>query len=409
MNAFNQIYERYVDEASFLWILRSVAVDQPHNNATDIFELEQRIEAQLDGLMTSLDESWEICLQALELAEPGEVFTSAVIAFRSHDMAKIQKVVEVGLSNDDAVKGLISAIGWLPDKLGKLWINRFITSKDLDHKYLAVAGCSVRRENPGEYLNRIFERDDCRQHKRLYPRALRLIGELRRQDLMPELEKAMAADDEEIKIQANWSAVLLGNRGAVLNLEPYIFQAGPHQMNALNLAFRVLPIERAKSWISRLAKDKEQVRAVIKASGILGDPHAINWLIKKMENAETARLAAEAFTLITGIDLVEQELTMEAPSDLSEQPNDDSEDGDISMDEDENLPWPEVEKITRIWINQGKAFIAGQRYFFGQKITPVLLTEKLGSANQRQRHAAAMELALTDSEKPLQNTRARVR
>jgi len=408
MNAYRDIYEQYVDQASFLWILRSIAVEQPHYSVADLHELEQRIEAQLDGLMTAVEDAWDICLQALELEEPGEVFTATVIAFRSHDISKIQKAIEVGLINDDTAKGLISAMGWLPGKLVHPWIKKFFTSKDLNHKYLALAACSVRRENPGEYLNNILERDDCKQHEKLYARALRLIGELRRLDLMQHLSEAVNAEHEDVKFWANWSAILLGKRAAVANLESYVFKSGLHQINAINIAFRVLPIEQARNWITKLATDKNQNRSVIKATGILGDPHAVNWLITKMREPTDARLAAEAFTFITGIDLEHNRLIEETPPAISAQPNDNADDDDVSLDEDENLPWPDPEKVSSIWISLGRGFISGQRYFLGKPITIDWLSNKLATGAQRQRHASVIELALTDSKSQLINTRARV-
>ena len=408
MNAYREIYEQFVDDASFLWVLRSIAVEQPHYNAADIYELEHRIEAQLDGLMTAVEDAWEICLQALELEEPGEVFTASVIAFRSHDVAKIQKTIETGLANDEATKGLISAMGWLPGKLVHPWIEKFFTSKDLNHKYLALAACSVRRENPGEYLNRILERDDCKQHEKLYARAIRLIGEIRRQDLMPHLSEAINSEQDDIRFWSNWSAILLGNRTAVTNLEPYVFKTGMHQMNAINIAFRVLPIEQARNWISKLAADKDQERTVIKATGILGDPHAVNWLITKMREPAYAKLAAEAFVLITGIDLEKNHLAAEIPPAIAVQPNSDTDDDDVSLDEDENLLWPNPELVSSIWMSQGQNFIAGQRYFMGKKINTDFLRNTFSNVNQRQKYAVAMELALTDSTTPLYNTRARM-
>ena len=408
MNAYREIYEQFVDDASFLWVLRSIAVEQPHYNAADIYELEQRIEAQLDGLMTAVEDAWEICLQALELEEPGEVFTASVIAFRSHDVAKIQKTIETGLANDEATKGLISAMGWLPGKLVHPWIEKFFTSKDLNHKYLALAACSVRRENPGEYLNRILERDDCKQHEKLYARAIRLIGEIRRQDLMPHLSEAINSEQDDIRFWSNWSAILLGNRTAVTNLEPYVFKTGMHQMNAINIAFRVLPIEQARNWISKLAADKDQERTVIKATGILGDPHAVNWLITKMREPAYAKLAAEAFVLITGIDLEKNHLAAEIPPAIAVQPNSDTDDDDVSLDEDENLLWPNPELVSSIWMSQGQNYIAGQRYFMGKKINTDFLRNTFSNVNQRQKYAVAMELALTDSTTPLYNTRARM-
>lgn len=407
-SAYGAVFDQFADNASFLWILRSIAVEQPHYSVNDVGELEQRIDAQLDGLMTSIDQSWQICLAALELNEPGEVFAATNLAFRSHDIKKIQAAVEAGFINDETKKGLISALGWLPAKLVNGWIEKFLTSKDLNHKYLAVAACSVRRENPGEVLTRILQREDCKQHEKLYCRMLRLVGEIRRQDLMPELELGMQSEQEDISFWSNWSAVLLGNRLAVSNLKQFVFQSGEHQQKAIDLSFRVLPIEQARQWIAELGKDSAQARAVIKATGVLGDPHAVNWLISRMAQPAAARLAGEAFSHITGIYLEQNQLALDDGLVLAEQPSDDPEDDDVSLDEDENLPWPDTDKIKTIWINHGRNFIAGQRYFMGRNITSELLKEKLLNANQRQRHAAAMELALIDSNMPLQNTRAKV-
>jgi len=408
MNAYREVYEQYVDEASFLWVLRSVAIEQPHYTNSDIQELELRLDAQLDGLMTSVESSWKICLEALELEEPGEVFTATVIAFRSHDATKIQKAIEVGLSSDETFKGLVSALGWLPEKLVHPWLKKFFTSKDINHKYLAIAVCSVRRENPGEYLNRMLARDDCKAHTKLYARSLRLIGEIRRQDLMSALIEAMKSDDEDIIFWANWSSILLGNLSAVINLESYVFNTGPHQMNAINIAFRVLPIEQARVWISKLSNDKEQVRAIIKATGVLGDPHAINWLILKMKESGLARIAAESFTMITGFDLLENHLAGEVPAHIYSHPNEDISDDDVSLDEDENLAWPDYDKVTAFWMNNGSRFVAGQRYFMGKNISPENLTPMISNSTQRRRHAAAITLSLTNTSTPLQNTRARI-
>ncbi len=53
-------------------------------------------------------------------------------------------------------------------------------------------------------------------------------------------------------------------------------------------------------------------------------------------------------------------------------------------------------------------YIIGQRYFMGQPMGAKHLKEILADGTQRQRHAAALELALTESDVPLPNTRARI-
>lgn len=406
--AYQGVFEQFAGDASFLWLLRSIAVKQPHYSRADIEILEQRLEAQLDGLMTSLEQSWPICEEALELNDPGETFVAAVLAFRSHEIKKIQTAVVAGLVDDDAAKGLISALGWLDARLVAGWIEKFLSSKDLDHKYLAIAAASVRRQDPGEALQRILQRDDCRQHEKLYARVLRLIGELARMDLIPDLQQAMQSEQEDICFWSNRSAILLGNRDALENIRPFVFADGRYQQRAIEIAFRSLGIEQGQLWIRQLAEDSGQQRAVIKATGVLADPQAVDWLIARMEQPEFARVAAEAFSSITGIDLEQNQLTAETAEALPLQPNDDAEDDDVTLDEDENLPWPDVDRIKALWQNQGQHLTGGQRYFLGRGISVELLQDKLRNAGQRQRQAAAMELALLEAGRPLENTHARV-
>ena len=406
--AYLDMYERYVDEASFLWIMRSIAVNQPHYNLADVKALEERVQKELDGLMLAIDTAWEVCEQALDLNGPGEIFTAAIVAFTSHDAVKIQKVVDAGLVSDVTFKGLSSALAWLPSKISYPWMQKFLISKDLNHKYLAISLCEIRRENPGDYLNTFLQREDCLQHEKLYTRCLRIIGELKRHDLAPALNKAMASDNDNIAFWANWSAMLLGNKTVVNKMEPYIFKPSPHQERALNMAFRVLSIDDARHWITRLADDPQNSRSVIKAAGILGDPHAVDWLILKMRETPHARLAGESFTLITGIDLAQNNLTQEPPANYEPLPNENADDGHVAMDEDEHNPWPNATLVEAYWISIQGRFVKGQRYLLGQDINAANLSQHLQNACQRQRHAAAMEWALSDVSQVLPNTRAKV-
>ena len=405
--AFRDVYEQYLTDASFLWVLRSIGVNQPHYSQSDIAELESRIEANLDGLMTSLDLSWEICLEALEVGQAGEVFTVAIVAFRSRDVDKIKTAVLAGIDNDESIKGLISALAWLPEKTLDTWIHKFLSSKQMEHKYLAIAVCSARRTHPGDVLTRILQRDDCIADKKLRARIVRLIGELKLTDYRWALDEAYEDEDPEVKFWVNWATIMMGDLSAVSQIKPYVDKNGPLQFMAVNTAFRGLPVELGRAWISQLAADPEQSRTVIRATGILGDPVAVPWLIEKMRSVETARLAAEAFSLITGIDLERYQLVIEAPEDITVVPNDKPEDDNVEMDEDENLPFPDVDKVALTWQKHGSNYAAGQRYFMGKVINPDTLQEKLVDGLQRQRFAAAMELAILNPSAPLANIKAR--
>jgi uncharacterized protein (TIGR02270 family) len=395
VKAYREMYDQLSGDAAFLWLLRTHAVNQPNVRSNDLLLLERRIDARLDGLMAAPEESWELCAAAMEIQQAGEVFAAAVLAFRSLDVSKIQHAIEVGLASPQGFKGLVSALGWLPGRLCHSWIKKFLTSKDLNHKYLAVAACSLRREDPREYLTAVFQRDDCVAHIKLYARSLRLIGELKRRDLSAVLPLALQSDNPDILFWASWSSVILGDKSCVKNLQPFALKNSVHQARAIELAFRALPVETARVWISDLAKDPAQIRNVIKATTHLGDPHAINWLIAQMRVPALTRLAGEAFTSITGIDLEEHGLALaELPNLDNQLPNEDPADAHVAMDEDHNLPFPDVDKIAAVWQKYQQRFVAGQRYFMGQGITTEHLTAVYTNGNQPQRRAAALELAL---------------
>lgn len=405
-SAYRGIFERAAIDAPFLWSLRSLAVDQPHYTLADLAELEQRLDTQLDLLMSSLELGWEVCLAALDNKQAGEAFVATVVAMRMRDVKNIQIAIEAGVSEPAMFKGAVSALGWLPAPLVQPWIERFLRGKDLRHKYLGIVACSVRRDDPGEALNDILSRSDCRQHVPLYTRALRLVGELRRQDAMPILQANIKSEDPHCVFWSSWSAVLLGQRGAVNHLKSFVLHPGALQRRAIDIAFRVLPVDQGREWISLMAKDPANARAVIQATGELGDPHAVNWLIAKMSEPSLARAAAEAFTFITGIDLEQQALIAPPPGALPG-PNDDPADENVRLDEDEHLPWPDVDKVQSVWRTQGQQFLVGRRYFLGKTPTPDWLKHILLHGSQRQRHAAALELALVDANTRLLNTRAK--
>lgn len=408
ISPYRDIHEQFANDAAFLWSLRSVALNQPNHNQTDITELERRLDAQLDGLMTAPDDAWELCEAALELNQAGEVFAASVLAFRSLDINKIQRAVEAGLASPQGFKGITAALAWLPDRICHSWIKKFLASKDLHHKHLAVAACSLRREDPRDYLTAILQRDDCRECKPLYARALRLIGELKRRDLSSVLSIAMQSDHPDIIFWSTWSAALLGDKSAASRLHPFTQTDTPYQQKAIDLAFRALPVEDARRWIGQLAALPQQTRSVIKATAALGDPHAVSWLITQMRIPNYSRLAGEAFTSITGIDLEHNKLALTELPNLDHQlPNDDSEDANVAMHKDDRLPFPDVDKVAAIWQKYQQRFIASQRYFMGQQPTPEHLAHIFATGNQRQRKAAALELALCQPQQLLLNHAAK--
>lgn len=79
---------------------------------------------------------------------------------------------------------------------------------------VGLAGCRVHRVNPGTYLTAALGDEE----PALRAQALRAVGELGRQDLRPAALQALDDDHEACRFWGGWSAVLVGDRGAGLEL-----------------------------------------------------------------------------------------------------------------------------------------------------------------------------------------------
>ncbi|VAW88951.1 hypothetical protein MNBD_GAMMA17-1959 [hydrothermal vent metagenome] len=399
-NPYRSIFERHVTNAAFLWIQRSAAVYQPNYSPEALAQLEQRINRHLTGLLLEPELAWDICEEALVFEKGGEIFITAMMAFANEDSEKTERAMKAGFVNAGTFKGLVSALGWLPEEKGRLWVQKGLASNELDDNLLAIATCSIIAHDPGESLFRLVKRGERHPEHPLLIRCLRLIGELKRVDLATVVNKAATADNADIRFWGIWSSILLGNHANALKLEAYIRQTNPWQQKAIQLAFRVLSDDVADLWINHLLDQPGQQRQSIKAIAANGRIDAISHLIIAMQDDTLACVAGDAFSLLTGIDLKQQQLTRPQPQ------WDDSLD-DIDSDitfEDAKLPWPNADKIAALWQQRAADFEGGHRYFLGQAINTAHLSGIVASGYQR--HPAALELALLEPLHPLSNTRA---
>ena len=404
------IITQHAEDAAFLWLLRDSAVHEPHYDLKDLAELDNRVEAHLDGLRiasTGLstsagDAGWEICKDALSYQEPGEVFAAAVLAFSSNDEERIQTVLDTGSNESELVRGIISALGWLTWEQAEKHAQTLAASENPQHRFIALAAYAAHRKDPGLLLTQSLADPD----PLLKARALKAVGELGRTDQLSSLRYNLKAEDEKCRLYAAWSMLLLGSTESVTTLQGIAVKGGLYAEKACAAALRRMPLDTAHAWLRVLSEKEQGTRLSVQGAGVLGDPIAVPWLIEMMNAPELARVAGEAFSMITGLDLAYEDLEGEWPEGFAAGPTEDPEDEDVDLDSDEDLPWPEPALITQWWAaNKGK-FTTGTRYLAGQPIAPVHLSQVLVSGFQRHRIAAAMELALLKPEQPLFEVRA---
>jgi len=118
--------------------------------------------------------------------------------------------------------------------------------------------------------------------------------------------------------------------------------AGPNSYKALQVAVRPMNLAAANAWQASLPKHKEKLRLAIIAASAIGDPNRVPWLIEQMNVPAMARVAGEAFTMITGIDLPCNDLEKHGPEGFEAGPTEHPEDENVEMDPHEKLHWPDL-------------------------------------------------------------------
>ena len=393
------IIEQHAEEAAFLWLLRNAAVHEPHYSLKDLAELDNRLEAHLDGLRIAGEAAWKICQKALSIEEPGEVFVAALFVFEGDNGQRVDEVISIAEKSPDTWQALVSAIAWLSDKHYQRWDRAMWNARAPAYQHLALARCIAHRHDPGQYLAQSLNDSDpvYKAH------TLRAVGELKRFDLLPLLQQQFSSEDDACRFWAAWSAVLLGYSEALDILKTFATPSSRFCEHAIHIILRRMSLPVAINWLKSFSQIAEAKRLTVLGAGIIGDPLYIPWLVNLMRVPELARVAGESFSMMTGLDLAYENLEGEWPEGFEAGPTENPEDEDVDMDIDEDLPWPDPVLVEGWWQNNAAYFPSGQRYLVGQPITVEHCQKILSSGFQRQRKAAALELALLQKNAPLFN------
>jgi uncharacterized protein (TIGR02270 family) len=395
------IVSQYVEETAFVWALRTNATAAPQYRLQDLAEIDERLSAQIEGLHVSGTYGWHQCVAALESGQgPGEAFTPAILALETCDTDRLEQVLASIESAPQALRGVASAFGWVNRSALKAVVFSLIQSSSPLRRHIALTACALHRVDPGPPLAAALQNENLPLRRR----ALRAVGELGYTTLEPALFPHLKSADPASRLWAAWSAVLLGDRAEALALLKNAGKADwPFRTRAMQLALRVMHLNDAKNWLKEL---KDQPRYLAMGTGIVADAVYAPWLIKQMETPALARAAGEAFCMITGAQFERDKLEGKPPEGFEAGPTDNPKDENVAMDPDTGLQWPDPERVAEWWAVNSARFAPGERYLVGRPITPEQCQHVLREGYQRQRQAAALELALMNPATPLFETRA---
>ncbi|QBZ89967.1 TIGR02270 family protein [Pseudomonas viciae] len=383
------VIDQHAEEVAFLAILRDYAVRAPHYDLVHLATLDNRIEAHLDGLHIAGLPGLEVLLQQLTPTAQGEVFAATVLAFETGHVVAMATLAGHMRAHVDSERYMAAALGWLEWLRVEPWLDRLLASPEPLFRRLGLAACGMHRHDPGPALLAGLSDAD----PSVLARAARTAGELRRRDLLPAIRAHRQHEDAATRFWANWATTQMGDQQALEPLRSFAEQPGEFQYRALCVLLAWQEREPSIAWIRQWVQDPRDRRIGIQALGLLGDPVCVPWLIQQMSDLPFARVAGEAFSLITGADLALLDLELQALPDFDAGPNDNPEDPNVAMDPDENLPWPDPQAIEKWWQANGGQFQVGTRYMLGLAHSEHSFQQALVHGQQRQRIAAACGLA----------------
>jgi len=398
------VISQHAEEAAFLWTSRARAVGDPTYSLKSLARLDDRVEAHLDGLRIAGEAAWPLCRSKLESGEASEVFPVAVLAFEGGDRERMRDALAVGCVSADTRRALVSALGWIDHRIVAPWVDRLLQAKAAVHRALGIAACAIHRVDPGDVLNPALSDPD----PILRGRALRAVGELKRADLLGPALEQLGDDDEACRFWAAWTLTLHDDRAGLKALRQWQGHGGRFGVAALQLSLRAASVDEGRERVRTMAKDPALRRSAVVATGILGDPTSVPWIIGQMRSPEMSRLAGEAFATITGVDLEYHNLEQVPAPDTSEEAEAPA-DISINPEYDSHLPWPQPELVEHWWEAHADGFTPGVRYLGGRPVTAESARQVLVSGRQRQRAAAAIELALLEPKERLFEIRCRGR
>jgi uncharacterized protein (TIGR02270 family) len=388
------VIEQHAADAAILHATRTRLTQAPHVTLAHLRRFDMRLAAHLDGLKIAGQEGSSMLLATLDDPSPSALFTATVNTIEQAQPQKLSHLLALAQSVQESQPGLRSAFGWVEAAALRGQVASLLNAADPFHRTVGIAAAAMHRVDPGIVRARQFEDADATVRARVF----RTAGELGMREFVSTLAAIVQAEtDPACRFWAAWSAVLLGDRQRALEfIHATAMQEGPFRQRAWVLALLAMPSSAVIDSLRSLAADPAQKRWAVRAVGLLGNPSYIPWLIEQMSNDALARVAAESFSLITGADLALLDLERRPPEHDPSGPNDDPNDPRTDIGEDEDLPWPEVERIQAWWQRHQPQFEPNVRHFVGAPVTREHCIEVLRTGYQRQRILAAHHLCLLE-------------
>lgn len=404
MKIIPAILSQHAEDLSHLWEIRALSISSADQTLASLERLDERLEANLDGLKLAGEEGWRIYRDENGWTTSGDLFGATVLVLDGSERWQTcwSELIAMVAENPDVAGGIISGLGWLDYARAEPAIRLLLAESSPLFRRMGIAAMALHRRDPGVALRNALKDDD----PLLRARALKAVGELGSISFFPMVREALSSVHLDVQYRAAWSMALLAEAPAALAILKTVAESShAKREEALEVALARMDAISAKAWLQTLMQNSATARLACLGVGMLGDSEFLPWVFEKMSEPKLARVAGDAFTRITGVDLVYSDLDMTRQGGFEDEPNDDPKDPNVEMDVDAALAWPDRAKVEAWWRRNSARFARGTGCFYGEAL-PGALDQAIVSAAQRYRVSAALRLAMRQPGTPLFNTAA---
>jgi uncharacterized protein (TIGR02270 family) len=386
---------QHAENCSALWEQREHAVRAStyHSTFEDLARLDDRIDAQLDGLRAANQDGWQAAADALALGGAGELFVASVLAFETPDrnsaaVRRLDRVLEVAASADHGVRPIAVALDWIAADCCDSALDRLASEGTPAAQAAAMVAAAMRGIETERAVSRALE-SDCPVRVRAACWAAVRLGLHR---LAGCVESHLASRNLEMRATAAATALALGSERTTEVLKELALDTASQiaEMSATSL-FRALAPATASQVHRELFSGQTESRASLRAAAAAGVPELVPTLLSQLQCPALARLASASFTAVTGA--TARRIVADPPADFAAGPTEDPADDHTGLDPDEACAWADPAQLEMWWHTHARGFVPTTRYLEGVVASEDALTHFLHGGSQTTRNAAAALLA----------------
>ena len=298
MTLLNQtLYPEHLEEASFLYEQRGTLFHDPEVGWRDIGDFEERFEAHIDALVVGGDDALRVCRMQAEKGDFGELHTAVRVFCRHKRLDLIQEVLEKLDTGDQ--QRVLAVRNALKHEWPKTWngdLGRILREKP-DKAIAVMPSVAGFQRIPAQ--GALLHVLPLCPRTLLYPHIVSM-GRLQARSARTALTRYLTHRDQSVRSAAAVSLLRMGVDPATL-LPAYANGSDLPFWQLMSMALSGGSLQAGP--LIRRMESPDGSADIAFALGVLGDPRAVDPLIRFLAGQQEPGTVALALNLITGADL----------------------------------------------------------------------------------------------------------